>query len=93
MQDLYSWIGTFHSVPAHFSIVLDKGRILKDLNQPLCQIGNHIVVEVLVGIFENLKNYYYVPVVIHLKKNVHLYPKASSLLQKISDYQVKGNTL
>lgn len=47
VKDLYSWIGTFHSVPAHFSIVLDKGRILKDLSQPLCQIGNHIVIEVL----------------------------------------------
>ena len=62
-------------MPAHFSIVLDKGRILKDLNQPLCQIGNHIVVEVLVGIFENLKKYYSVPIVIHLDKTVHLYNK------------------
>ena len=50
VKDLYSRIGTFHSVPAHFSIVLDNGRILKDLSQPLCQIGNHIVIEVLVGI-------------------------------------------
>lgn len=73
MQDLYSWIGTFHSVQAHFSIVLDKGRILKDLNQPLCQIGNQIVVEVLVGIFEYLKKFYYVPIVIHFEKNIHLY--------------------
>ena len=75
MQDLYSWIRTLHSVPAHFSIVLDKGRILKDLSQPLCQIGNHIVIEVLVGKFENLMNYLcFVPFVIHLdQKNVSLY--------------------
>ena len=54
-QDLYTWIGSFPSVPLHFSVVLDKGSILKDLNQPLCQIGRHIVVEVLVSISEKFK--------------------------------------
>ena len=32
LQDLYTWVDCFQTLPSNFSLVLDRGTILKDLS-------------------------------------------------------------